>query len=464
MIIELMIMLIVVGAGIVFVAWSNTRRRKQDALERREVEDSTGKLKQELERTATEIIGRMEKHVTHLESILDESERNRTQLEGRVVELKKILKKAEGQSGEIRDLLAKLEDAGAEVDTMQRKMEKLERRLNTVMSTPLPVQQPIQQSIQQPVTIPQMTTPLVNPLIPQMTTPITAPPISQMTTPITAPPIPSMTTPITAPPIPQMTTPITTPPVPPINKPTTQAPVALPPIAPKPVATTTPATVTKVTTTPPAPPMNPLGPITVTSVLRTSSKVEEPDKDFDKILEESIAEKPKREERPQARESIVLSSKNKQPVKAIEADPVKIEATRKRLNEVSAEMAAHPPEDISDEFDPKDLKKKRPKKIKRDVRKAAIEAIKEVEKQNEVKAAPVAEPKKVIPLEKPKSLDKKEQLLERRDLKLETTDSSIIKEMLLAGMSIEDISRETGLGRGAIELIQEMTRRQLDRK
>ena len=110
MITELMLLLIVVGTGIVFIAWSNTRRRKQDALERREVEDSTGKLKQELERTASEIIGRMENHVTHLEGILDESERNRTQLEGRVSELKKLLKKSEGQSGEIKDLLAALLD------------------------------------------------------------------------------------------------------------------------------------------------------------------------------------------------------------------------------------------------------------------------------------------------------------------------------------------------------------------
>ena len=120
MITELMLLLIVLGSGIVFIAWSNTRRRKQDALERREVEDSTGKLKQELERTANEIIGRMENHVTHLESVLEESERNRTQLEGRVSELKKLLKKGEGQSGEIRDLLARLDDAGTEIDTMQR--------------------------------------------------------------------------------------------------------------------------------------------------------------------------------------------------------------------------------------------------------------------------------------------------------------------------------------------------------
>lgn len=439
MIIELMIMLIVVGAGIVLIAWSNTRKRKQDALDRREVEDSTVKLKQELERTATEIIGRMEKHVTHLESILDESERNRTQLEGRLNELKKLIKKSEGQAGEIRDLLARLEDAGAEVDSMKRKMETLDRRLNMVMSTPLPVQQPIQQ----PVTIPQMPTPpLINPLM--------TPPINTPIQPITTAPVPPISKPIQ---------PITPAPVPPpINTPQ--------PITPPPVPNV------QVTTTPPGPPLNPLGPITMPSALRSSPKVES-DSEFDKILEETMAEPVKVEEpaRPQAREPKILSNESKKPVKAIEADPVKIEATRRKLNKASAEMAAHPPEEISEvEQSKKDLKKKRTGKSKRDVRKAAIDAIKEVEKQNELETKAVAEPKKIIPpekpkpLEKPKSLDKQEQLPERRDLKLETTDSSIIKEMLLAGMSIEDISRETGLGRGAIELIQEMTRRQLDRK
>ena len=182
-------------------------------------------------------------------------------------------------------------------------------------------------------------------------------------------------------------------------------------------------------------------------------------KTFDKILEETLAEPPKVEE-PPPRESIVVSPENKKPVKVVEADPVKIEATRKRLTEASAEMAAHPPEDVP-EVESQPPKKKQPKKTsrtKRDVRKEAIEAIKAVEQQSEQpKPKPAAEPKKAPPV-------KKESLPERRDLKLETTDSAIIKEMLLAGMSIEEISRETGLGRGAIELIQEMTRRQLNKK
>lgn len=398
MITELMLLLIVLGAGIVFIAWSNTRRRKQDALELREVEDSTGKLKKELERTANEIIGRMENHVTHLENVLDESERNRTQLEGRVTELKKLLKKSEGQSGEIKDLLARLDDAGAEVDSMQRKMDLVERKLNLAMTAPLP--------IQQPVTIPQM--------------PIFAPPT---TTPIT----PTMTPPIT---------PITTTPSAPIKPPEIKP--TPPPVVPKVEAKTPPPQVT----TPPAEPINPLGPITVTPTIRPATK------DFDKILEESIAEQP-----PPVRKSIVLSPENKKPVAVIEADPVKIEATRKRLAQASAEMAKRSSEEVEDNQAKSLKKKRRGSRSARDIRKAAVEAIKAAEQSNVVETKPAtreAPPQKILP--------------ERRDLKLEATDSSVIKEMLLAGMSIEDIARETGLGRSAIELVQKLTRRQLDRR
>lgn len=145
----------------------------------------------------------------------------------------------------------------------------------------------------------------------------------------------------------------------------------------------------------------------------------------------------------------------------VEGDPVKIEATRKRLNEASAEMADNPPEEISEvviEQQTKALKRRRRTtgRSGRDVRKAAVEAIKAAEESSTIEVKAVEVPKE-------KAVDKKV-LPERRDLKLETTDSSIVKEMLLSGMSIEEISRETGLGRGAIELIQELTRRQLDKR
>lgn len=387
MIIELMLLLIVVGAGIVFVAWNNTRRRNEDALERQEVADSTGKLKQELERTAGEIIGRMENHINHLENVLDESERNRAQLEGRVTELKKLLKQTENQSGEIRDLLARLDDAGTEIDNMQRKMNVVDRKINLAMATPVP-QMPL----------PQMTIPPVAPMTTQIIQPVTPRPTVTPVTPVT----------------------------------------------------------------PPAQPLNPLGPIAVPQITRTPPPKVEPPKieppvksEFDKILETSIAAPPKSE--PPPRTSIVVSPETKKPVKAVDADPVKIEATRQKLSEASAKLAEtstdvpNVSDSPSDETQAQALRRKRSKNSRaRDVRKAALDAIRQAEIVNDEK--PVAQPK----LEK--------FLPQRRDLKLETTDTSIIKEMLLAGMSIEDISRETGLGRNAIELVQEMTRRQLDRR
>ena len=406
MITEVMMLLIVLGVAITFIAWSNTRKRKQEVLDRREVEDSTGKLKQELERTAGEIIGRMENHVAHLENILDESERNRTQLEGRVVELKKLLKRTEGQSSEIRDLLARLEDAGAEVDKMQRKMDVVERKLNLAMSTPLPMQQPIQQHVQ----IPPMSPPIVNPMIPPI----------QPTPPVT----------------------ITQPPAVPLNP---LGAITVPPL---------------VRPTQPTQSAQPIQTAPKVDVPKVEAKVDEPEKNFDKILEDSIADTPVAEKvppRPPDRNSIILSPEKK-PMTVVEGDPVKIEATRKRLNEASAEMAQNPPEEFSAvvvEQQEKALKKRRTRRSPRDVRKAAVEAIKAAEEFSTIDVKPAEE---VV-----KPVDKKI-LPERRDLKLETTDSSIVKEMLLGGMSIEEISRETGLGRGAIELIQQLTRRQLDRK
>lgn len=428
MITEIMLLLIVLGSAITFIAWSNARKRKQDVIDRREVEDSTGKLKQELERTANEIIGRMENHVTHLEKVLDESERNRTQLEGRVAELKKVLKRTEGQSGELRDLLARLEDAGAEVDKMQRKMDAVERKLNLAMTTPLPMQQPIQQPVQIPPMSPPMTTPLVNPM---------------MSTPINPAPIQSV------------------------------------PIQPVP-----PVTITQ----PPPVQMNPLGSITIPPLVRPTQPVKEqpkvevpkiepePVKEFDKILEESIAESPPAEKippRPPDRSSIILSAEKK-PMTVVEGDPVKIETTRKRLNEASEEMAKHPPEEeissvVVEQREKASKRQKVRKRSTRDVRKAAMEAIKAAEELSTIEVEAVEEPKfnerrTVADFStEPKPVEKKI-LPERRELKLETTDSSIVKEMLLGGMSIEEISRETGLGRGAIELIQQLTKRQLDRR
>lgn len=158
----------------------------------------------------------------------------------------------------------------------------------------------------------------------------------------------------------------------------------------------------------------------------------------------------------------------------VEGDPVKIETTRKRLNEASEAMAKNQPEEeissvVVEQREKASKRQKVRKRSPRDVRKAAVEAIRAAEELSTIEVEVVEEPKSderhtVADFSaEPKPAEKKI-LPERRELKLETTDSSIVKEMLLGGMSIEEISRETGLGRGAIELIQQLTRRQLDRR
>ena len=119
MITELMIILIVVGAVIIFIAWTSARRRKNDDDERRDAEESTEKFKQDLEKTANEIIGRMETQAARLEKLLNESEKSRTQLEGRIAELKKLSRKIDEQSIDLRNLTARVNSKFDNVEQRQ---------------------------------------------------------------------------------------------------------------------------------------------------------------------------------------------------------------------------------------------------------------------------------------------------------------------------------------------------------
>ncbi|MCR5834190.1 MAG: hypothetical protein K6G55_06040 [Selenomonadaceae bacterium] len=400
MIIEIMLMLIAVGVGLIFVVWTNMHKRKEDAMERKEVEDSTGKLKQELERTASEIIGRMENHVTHLEKIIDESERNSTQLEGRVTELKKLIKKSEGHTGEMRDLLARLDDAGVEVDSMQRKMDVVERKINLAITTPMPQQL-------SPLTIQQPVAPL---------------PVQQPMNPLTATPVPTMMNNL-----------------PPVNQtPSNQ----LPPL---------PQT---------SSPLDSIGSITIPQMVRsadskpTDENLPPQQSEFDKILEKSISTPPE--------QSTTVKSapvKKKQTDKLVETVNTSIgEETRKTLSEISAIIAKSEQKKTAEETSTQPRKKgKKSKRAVQNVRQAALDAIREAEELSANNTINDEEPPEI-------SSTGEKLLPPRRDLKLETTDAGAIKEMLLSGMSVENISRKTGLGRGAIELVQEITRRRLAQK
>ena len=371
MITEVMALLIAVGAIMIFIVWNQSKRRKQNVEERLEVEASTGKLKQELEKTANQVINRMESQVANLEDLLDESEKNRTVLEGRVAELRKLLKRSEGQSTEIRDLLTKLEEAGDTVEELQRRLEATEKKIAMTMQVQPPMQMPMQSTMM------PMSTPMMTP----MTQPMMSPP-------------PLMTTPL-----PNVPSPISPPPILSSRQSTTSSLVS------SPTTSTTTKSNTKSTTLNETPAKE-IDKVEIKKALEKASTTEpekaEP-KDFAKVLEKSMAED-KNETKSQARVprvpdrgAIVVSSGTNQRATVIEkAEPIKIESKRV----------------VSDS-------------------------------QRTSKTTSTTEINKY---------------------KTPVNNSVKIKEMLLEGMSVEDIARETGLGRGAVELVQEMTRRKLERK
>ena len=337
MITEVMTLLIAVGAVMIFVVWNQAKKRRQTVEERREVEESTGKLKQELEKTATEIIGRMESQVSNLEDLLDEAEKNRTVLEGRVAELRKLLKRSEGQSTEIRDLLAKIEEAGETVEELQHKLEMAEKKIT--MQGQIPMQMPLQ-------TMMPMSSPMMTPM---------------MTPPMVTAPLPNVPSPISPPPI----------------------------LSTRQQSKPEPTKVTKAAV-----------PTTKAEIEPSKSAEDSGEKEFAKVLKKTIEEDEVKEIKavPKVpdRRSIVVSSKSNLRANVVNRnEPVKIETNKTKT-------------------------------------------------ESDIKAAQSKN-------------NKPEQ-------KNHSSDSAKIKEMLLNGMSVEEISRETKVGRGAIELIQEMTRRKLERK
>ena len=350
-------MLIAVGAVMIFVVWNQSKKRRQNVEERREVEESTGKLKQELEKTATEIIGRMESQVSNLEDLLDESEKNRTILEGRVAELKKLLRKSEGQSTEIRDLLAKLEEASDTVEDLQRKLEAAEKKVSMQMSMPMQMPMPV------PSPVMPMTTPMMTPMMSPM---MTVPPA----------PLPNVPSPISPPPILS-------------SRQSTNPTANVNPNTLKPSSTKTTSDTAKVSND------------SQKEVKKTIKEAEDSESnEFAKVLQKSMTGE-KTEVKPAVkttdRRSILVPSKSSQ-----------------RINVIPSEQAV---------------------KI-------------ESQRRNALKSASSTQ----------KNVNGK---VESRE---NISDSAKIKNMLLEGMSVEDIARETGVGRGAVELVQEMTRRKLERK
>ena len=373
MITEVMTLLIAVGAVMIFVVWNQGKRRQQKVEERREVEETTGKLKQELEKTANEVISRMESQVSSLEDLLDESEKNRTVLEGRVAELRKLLKRSEGQSTEIRDLLTKLEEAGDTVEELQRRLEAAEKRISTSMQVPM--QMPMQTTMLPMSSMPPMTAPMATPMM-----------TSMMTQPIMTPPLPNVPSPISPPPI-------------------------------------------------------------LSSRQSSVAPVTEPKVNAD--VEAKKSTEPVKDKAPK-----IETPKPKKMDKA---------EMKRALEKVSAESEKAEPKDFAKVLE-KSMENSETE-VKADVRVPSVP-----DRRSIVVSSHSNQRAAFVNTEQPVKIESSRSVApDRRTTTKESTNTPVnnsvkIKNMLLDGMSVEDIARETGLGRGAVELVQEMTRRKLERK
>ena len=406
---ELMIVLIAVGAGIIFIVWLNSRRRRNNEIDQQDIEESTNKFKQDLENTANEIIGRMQDQASNLENLLDHSERNRTQLEGRVTELKKLLKKSEGQSTEIRDLLARLDDAVDDINLMQQQMDLVERKINAAIS--MPMQQ-----------IPQMVPP---PLLNSM---MQAQPALQQT----------------------------------------MARQQMPPQ-----------------------PLNPRQSTLVPSIMLKTPQAQaaaaqmaqvppESSEEFAKVLAQSMGAGVRQPVSPD-QNAVHLSQKTNRQVRMVNSPPVQVGGNpggnsaqsgpslsslerrsrllAERLSAMKGGTPATTPQPVA-----KPIQTGISTAQSTEVRRAALDAI---SRASDNRAATQSQPSQ--PAANPAgtySPPRKtpQPAAVQNSAQAQANETAIIKSMLLAGMTVEEIARETGIGRGAIELVQQIMRLQLGRK
>lgn len=413
MITDLMIVLIAVGAGIIFIVWLNSRRRRNNEMDQQEIEESTNKFKQDLENTANEIIGRMQEQASSLENLLDHSERNRTQLEGRVSELKKLLKKSEGQSTEIKDLLARLDDAVDDIGLMQQQMDLVERKINAAINMPM-------QTVSQ-----MMASQVLNPMMQA--------------------------------------------------QPALQQGMARQQMPPQPLN----------------PRQNPLVPSIVLKTPQAAKGVSplqqtpaENSEEFAKVLAQSIGAGRSPLPKQNDQSAVHLSQKSSRQVRMVNAPPVQVgtAAAQQQQSGVSLSSLERRSRLLAERLSamkggtaaPQPVAQAKPIQTgisttqSTDVRRAALDAISrasnrpvqeqpQTNSENQNLAGTYSPPKR-------QARPAPQAATPTQNSSAQANETAIIKSMLLAGMTVEEIARETGIGRGAIELVQQIMRLQLGRK
>ena len=90
MVTEILGLLILVGALLVWAVRYMNNRQEQPALEQQEIQQSTARLKEELERSGDAIIARLGSHVSHLEELIREADAKNAMLDARISESRRL--------------------------------------------------------------------------------------------------------------------------------------------------------------------------------------------------------------------------------------------------------------------------------------------------------------------------------------------------------------------------------------
>ena len=148
-----MALLILVGAGLVFLAKYITRQRTAPRRAHEDMARSTEQLKRELERSGGEIVKRMGGHVERLESLIAESDRRADSLDAQLTELHTL---SQTIDKEIDELRAAEQDARREQQLASQLLGELRAAAAgaAAMRQAVPVPQPAVPLAQQPVPSP----------------------------------------------------------------------------------------------------------------------------------------------------------------------------------------------------------------------------------------------------------------------------------------------------------------------
>ncbi len=101
MVTEILGLLIIVGAGIVFLVRWQMHRTQRPKQEQREMQVSTARLKEELQRSGDAIVSRMSSHVSQLEKLIKEADERAAQLDSRIAACRRLEAELELRSAEL---------------------------------------------------------------------------------------------------------------------------------------------------------------------------------------------------------------------------------------------------------------------------------------------------------------------------------------------------------------------------